>query len=180
MEKIDKELIKEYREIKAEKDAQEKSLNSLQEDFVESEKYLSEADSKLREAEKSQQSSSLITIQDVQSAKRKTQEAKNEADDARCVCDNLGTAIKNALSTIQKNTTRETEVSRKIWKEYSQIMLADIEQEAGDKIKRYLAALVISHPGLTPHPLPGRLGSILNQSEELRELQNTIRGELFN
>ncbi len=179
MEKISEELIQEFKSIENELTIQKGNLKSLQASLTECEDHLVKSEKELKNAEEFQRSDSLITLKQVQSAREKMLVTKGSVDDARCVCDNINTNIRNATSLIQKSDGRRVKAMQNIWRRYSQIVLENIEQEVGDKINLYLAAFLLGNPGIVPHPFPGRLGDILTKPQELRELQNIIKDEIF-
>ncbi len=179
MRNINKDFIKEYLEIKSEKTAKEKGLEKLRNGFVETEKALDEAQTKLREAEEAQRDNSLITIQQVEAAKKKALKAKDEVDSAQTVYDNLNTAISNAHTTLKEINTRELGASRKIWIEHSEIMLSEIRELVGDRIDCYLASVKKAYPEMNPHTLPTSFGVILKDTQKLKALQGTIQSEIF-
>ncbi len=179
MEK-NKELIKEYQNVRVEREKLEENLKSLQASFAESEEYLSTAERELKEAEMAENSDFLITIKDVETARKKITNAKTKVDTALVVNGNLEKSIQKSSGSIQSINNRELSVAKRIFMQHSEVLLEEIKEIAGQQIDQYIVSLAISHPETVPHPLPGNLGEILKQPERMKSLRESMREELLN
>lgn len=180
MAKAYKELLNEYQAIEKELDSQQENFQSLQASLTESEDHLLKSQHALKEAEKFQKSKSLITIKQVQDAKKETLKAKGAVEDSQRVCDNLETTIQNGSKMIQKAMTNKHRIMQRIWNLYAQQLLDEIEGKVGEKFEQYLIAIVAGNPGLIPHGFPGERGKILHDKAKAGELRRKLQEEIFN
>ncbi len=177
--KIDPELLTEYQKAKAECEKLNGRIQSLQANLTEAEKLLGDAKQKLKDAEVMQASESLITIKDVEAARKKTAGLKTIADNLQFVADNLEKSISKAAGSMPGVQNREQAASRKIFRQHSEALLKGIKEVAGEQIDQYIVSLSVSHPETVPHPLPGNLGEILKQPERMNSLRNSMREALL-
>ncbi len=176
---IDPDSVTDYQKAKSEREKLNDRIKSLQVNLAEAEKFLGAAKQELKEAKTAETSDSLITIKDVETVRKKTENAKDKVNNAQFVCDNLEKSINKAAGSMPGVQNREQAASRKIFRQHSEALLEEIKVLAGLQIDEFIVSLAIAYPESTPHPLPGQLGAILRQPERMNALRNTMREALL-
>jgi hypothetical protein len=180
MENVDNGLVEEFKGVEVELANQQANFILLQEKLSEAEDNLRKSQLALKEAESFQNSNSLLTLQQVQDARKSTQKTQRKVDDFQCVVDNLSTTIKNATSAIQKLQQKKQAVLQRLWKQYTGILLGKIENSLGDLIEKFYVSVITSEPGTRPNNFGcvDRLNKL--KPEDIIKLRAQLLEEILN
>ena len=159
MEKVNQELAESYKNIEGQIKEQEEDMASLSKKSDLVQRELNQAVASLEIAEREAKNNNLITVKDIENARKKVQYAKYTVEDHCQAIENLKRAITNAGTSVQKLHKQKAVIEKKIWEEYREIIRAEIKDMLGGRMEKFWTAIICANPDTIPTHLgfPGDL-----------------------
>ena len=144
---------------------------------------LEQAEANLERKSKESKNKDLVSIKDIEGARKHREYAKYAVGDHSQVIENLKLAIANAGTSLQGLRSKKTIIQNRIWRNYIEVLSDEIRNVLGERMYEYWCATFFAIPGAIGICNFGQreeMNNFINSKDDLNEYRNKLFSKIIN